>query len=112
MKTVAPHDHGLAPQDWPFAEPENTAAFTTSRAVRGGEPILFVSHNHAGDWQFLCGDVGETEECLVICLACAYLRDISVGELADLPAGWQARRESIDSAWERYPVDEDDEDAH
>lgn len=110
MKTVEPHDHRLEPGEWPFAEPENAAAFTTSRAIRGGEPILLVSHDHEGDWQFLCGDVGEADECMLICLACAYVRDRSVGELADLPAGWQARRASVDAPWERYPVEEDDED--
>ncbi len=110
MDTVEPHSHSLEPGEWPFTEPENAAVFTTSRAVRGGEPILLVSHDHEGDWQFLCGDVTKVEECMLVCLACAYIRDRSVGVLADLPTGWQARRESVDSPWERYSVeDEDDE---
>ena len=92
MDTVEPHSHLLEPGEWPFTEPENAAVFTTSRAVRGGEPILLVSHNHDSDWQFLCGDVTEADECMLVCLACAYIRD-NVG----LP-------------WERYPVEDDDDD--
>jgi hypothetical protein len=107
MATVEPHDHRIDTREWPFAEPHNTAAFTTSRHLRDGQPILFVSHDHEGEWQFLCGDICDDEECMLICLACAYLRDKTVGELADMPAGWQARRESVDSPWERFPVDEE-----
>jgi hypothetical protein len=110
MDTVEPHSHLLEPGEWPFTEPENAAVFTTSRAVRGGEPILLVSHNHDGDWQFLCGDVTEADECMLVCLACAYIRDKSVGVLADLPAGWQARRDNVGLPWERYPVEDDDDD--
>ena len=110
MKTVEKHAHNFDSSEWPFFELENTAAYTTSRALRDGEPILFVSHDHEGDWQFLCGDVTESEECMLICLGCAYERDKSVGMLADLPCGWQARRDSADSPWERYPVDEEEQD--
>jgi len=109
MSTVAAHPHSFSAEDWPFAEPENTLAYTTSRALVNGEPILLVSHDHEGDWQFLCGDVTNEEQGKIICLGCAYQRDNSVGALADLPSGWQARRESVDAAWERYPADEDED---
>jgi hypothetical protein len=82
----------------------NTAAVTTSRHLRDGQPILFVSHDSDGEWQFLCGDIGDDEECMVICLACAYLRDKTIGELADMPAGWQARRDSVAAPWECFAV--------
>jgi len=110
MSTVAAHPHSFPAEDWPFSEPDNTLAFTTSRALENGEPILLVSHDYEGDWQFLCGDVTDEEQGKIICLGCAYQRDKSVGELADLPLGWQARRESVDAAWERYPVEEADDD--
>lgn len=56
MNTAVPHELALAPGEWAFAEPENVLAFTTPRFLRGGEPILLVSHNHDGDWQFLWDD--------------------------------------------------------
>ena len=107
MDTVAPHKHSLAPSEWQFSEPENAAVFATSRSVHNGEPILLVGHNQNGDWQFLCGDVTPTEECLIVCLACAYLKDKSIGQLADLPLGWQASRETVDAPWERYCVEDE-----
>lgn len=113
MRTVAPHAHHIEPTEWPFAEPHNAAVFTTSRHLYGGEPILLVSHERGGDWQLLCGDVQENERCIVICLACAYLRDTTIGALADLPAGWEARRDKPTGAWVRYPIaDEETGAAH
>ena len=109
MSAVAPHEHPIAPGEWPFAEAENTAVFTTSRALRDGEPILLVTHNQNGDWQFLCGAVDDRDECLVVCFACAYVRDKSVGKLSDLPRGWQAARATVNSPWDRYEVEDDDE---
>lgn len=108
MDTIEKHPHRFAPSSWPFADPDNTVAYTTSRALRDGEPILFVSHDQNGDWQFLCGDVTAADECLLVCLGCAYERDRTIGELADLPCGWQAWRDSVDAPWEKCPPEDED----
>jgi hypothetical protein len=101
MDTVEAHPHRFSTVEWPFADPTNTAAFTTNRVLRGGLPILRVSHDFDGDWQFLCGTTNATEDCLIVCLGCAFERDASIGELADLPIGWGAWRDGPGLPWER-----------
>jgi hypothetical protein len=59
------------------------------------ESILLVSHDvedHA--WQFTGSTDGNLENARIIALQEAVELDPSVLELADLPAGWQAVRES------------------
>jgi hypothetical protein len=88
---MSEHRHSFVDSEWPFSDPINTAAFTTVRVVRDGYPVLLVSHDEEGDWQMLCGTTNDTADALVVCLGCAYQRDRSIGELADLPPGCGAR---------------------
>ena len=106
MDTVEAHSHGFL--HWPFADPENAAAFTTTRVLEMGFPILLVSHDLEGDWQFLCGTTTDIDHCKLICLGCALKRDSSIAELADLPVGWMAERDDVNSPWDRYPRPGDD----
>ena len=102
MKTVTNHTHSFAPDEWPFTVPSNSVAFTNTRVLRENHPILLVSHDSDGDWQFLCG-ADEPGECLLICLGCAYQRDVTVSAVADLPIGWRAWRASAENPWQRGP---------
>lgn len=101
MDLVEAHPHAFAPSDWPFAEAVNTAAFTTKPVMHGGDPVLLVSHDEDGDWQFVCGTTNDSADGLIVCLGCAYQRDTSIGEVADLPVGWQAWRSYVGGRWER-----------
>ena len=103
--TVSGHTHQFAPRSWPFGDASNTVAFTNHRVLREGHPVLLVSHDHDGDWQFLCG--GEDPgECLIVCLGCAFENDRTVGLVADLPIGWRAWRDSVNDCWHREPREE------
>jgi hypothetical protein len=104
------HEHTFPEAEWPFDAAIDTATFTTTRVVREGYPVLRVSHDCEGDWQFLCGTTHQSEDCLIVCFGCAYQRDRSIGELADLPLGWQAWRDSPGDPWERYPGECEDDD--
>jgi hypothetical protein len=84
MNTVSNHAHGFAPAEWPFAVPSNSVAFTNTRVLHENHPILLVSHDFDGDWQFLCG-ADDPGECLLICLGCAYQRGVTVGAVAAHP---------------------------
>jgi hypothetical protein len=99
--------------DWPFNDPPNVTCITTVKVLREGHPILLVTHDEEdGGWQFLCGTTNDPDDGLVIGLGCAYDLDESVGELADLPLGWRAWRDSREEAWQRSenpPRDEDEE---
>ncbi len=91
--------------DWPFDEPENVAAFTVRRITQGERPILLVVHDaDEGMWQFLTGEPIDMADALLVSLRSVYRLDPSIGDLADLPPGWQARRSAPGDPWRRTAV--------
>ena len=87
---------------WSFDEPKNVATITTRQILREGQPILLVAHAaDDGTWQFLTGGPFSTEDALLVALQEIVKHDPTVCELADLPLGWVAQRESIGSPWRR-----------
>ncbi|XZE20685.1 DUF4262 domain-containing protein [Pirellulaceae bacterium SH449] len=90
---------------WPFAEGKNRAVFTTNLVLEGSHPILRISHDKEGDWQFLCGTTTSVDEARIISLHNIVELHPSVSELADLPKGWVAVRDSVNSPWRRVHAD-------
>ncbi len=84
---------------WPFSQAENTVAFCCEHVFQRERPILCVSHDHGGDWQFLCGDDHSDGEPRLICMGCALEIDGTLVAVADLPAGWAAEREVLGDEW-------------
>jgi hypothetical protein len=97
------HRHSFSPELWPFSKPVNTGTFCTGRVANHGYPILHVSHDEDDDWQFLDGTTEEAEECVLLCFGCVFDRDRTIAELADLPVGWMAWRDSPTQPWTRFP---------
>ena len=93
-------------KSWPFHEGRNRAAFTTRPVVEDDLPILLVSHDADGDWQFLCGTTNRTEDAKLVSLGCMFERDHSLAEVADLPEGWTASRREKGAAWSREKSEE------
>ena len=92
---------------WPFDEAPDTACITTRLVLDEDAPILMVSHDEDdGGWQFLCGSTDDPEDGRVIGLDCALDLDPGLAELADLPLGWKAWRDSPEHEWDRYAADE------
>jgi hypothetical protein len=89
--------------DWPFADPENTAAFTLRDVVEGRTPILLATHDDDdGCWQFLDNRVDPNpDDGLVVPLRQIVLLDPTLRQLADLPAGWCAWRAAPEEPWQR-----------
>jgi Domain of unknown function (DUF4262) len=87
---------------WPFHDGTNLACLTTRRVLEG-LPILHVSHDGDGDWQFLCGTTTETEDCSLVSLGEMLRRDGTLSEVADLPPAWTASRDGADRPWHRDP---------
>lgn len=110
MDTVEQHQHKFPRSEWQFSDPENAAAISTVQVLRQGFPILRVTHDNDGDWQILCGTTSDEKDGIVVCLGCAYQRDKTIGELADLPLGWIAWREHFGAPWQREEraTDEDE----
>lgn len=75
---------------------------TLRSIIFGGEPILLVTHDCDDDgWQFLDGRPPESSNAATVGLGEVVRHDPSVLELADMPPGWRAWRDSPGAAWQR-----------
>lgn len=93
-------------EPWPFDQGENVAAVTTRQVLREGHPILRVVHyfdDHS--WAFTCGTTDDPKDGRVVGMGSVLKLDSSLREIADLPPGWGAWRESVGAPWHRYKSD-------
>jgi hypothetical protein len=95
-------------ENWPFDDPVNLAVITVRPIVFLEHPILRVSHDHDGVWQFLEWDTPREQDAMVVSLLNMVNRDPSIRELSDLPRGWRAFRRRGDDSWNREPNSADD----
>lgn len=94
------HTHKF--KEWPFQSAVDTLTFCTAKVAHEGFPVLHVSHDHNGDWQFLDATTDVPGECVLLCFGCVYENDRSLADISDLPHGWSAYREETGSDWERW----------
>jgi hypothetical protein len=91
---------------WPFADSPNVATFTVRSIVEKRRPLLLVVHdNDDGSWQFLDGDQINISNAMLVGLGEIAKLDQSILELADLPLGWYASRQSPFDSWLRGKKD-------
>lgn len=84
-----------------FKDAPSTRAFICGH-VAAGDPVLYVSHDDDGDWQFLCGRVHDPEanhRPLLVCLEDAVRLDPAVNDLAELCINHHAERASPSAPW-------------
>jgi hypothetical protein len=72
---------------FPFEDAPNTACFTCSHVLEEGKPILYVSHDEDGYWQFLCGRHHKEDEARIVSLASILNIDENMRDLGDLDYG-------------------------
>jgi len=85
-----------------FQDPLDTAVFTTTFVLKENEPILHVSHDDDGAWQFHSGNAGvDTTTAMLVSLQNVLDHDATVNEVSDLPLGHYASRESLGAPWVR-----------
>lgn len=99
----------MAEAPWPFDQPRDCAVITLRSIISGERPILHVSHD-ADDhgWQFLDGsDEVDMADAAVVSLASIVRRDNTLLQIADIPPGWIASRESVNAPWQRSPCPND-----
>jgi len=99
------HDHSRL-GGFAFREDPRTGVYSCSH-VLDGAPILYVTHDQEGDWQFLCGHTHEPAEGRLLCLAEVVAGDPSLQSLAGLRHGHRAEREHASQPWK--VIDEADE---
>jgi len=90
---------------WPFDEAEDTPIFTTRPVREGDEPILRVSHDDDGAWQFRGEGAPDARAAQVVALREIVEFDPSLCDLADLPEGWRADRGAPGEPWTRTRID-------
>lgn len=94
----APHGHPAAAK-YDFSEDRHMGVFLCSH-VANQSPVLFVSHDADGDWQFLCGAPhDEAEGARLVCLEQVVAADPGLNALSKLPRGQQAQRAKIGGEW-------------
>ena len=91
-------------RSWPFHEGKNCPCFTTRRVIEGS-PVLLVSHDEEGDWQFLCGTTNDPANGALVSLGSILARDSTLSEVADLQEGWMAERAQVGAEWVRSKVE-------
>jgi hypothetical protein len=102
------HTHSFA--HWPFDDAVNTAAFCTAGVAERRLPVLRVTHDANGDWQFLDATTEHPGDPVLMCLGCVLEHDPSLAAISDLPLGWSAYRPELGAEWERWEKEaEDDE---
>ena len=90
-----------------FEENINTAVFTTSFVVTGKNEITYVTHEiEDGAWQFFSNDKFENYEdvAMIVSLGEIIELDNTLLDLADLPLGYTASRQSVRDTWERRKI--------
>ena len=85
-----------------FNEKTNTMVITTKGILEKRKNILFISHDEDdGIWEFLDGvDVKEEDAAIVSIFEIVEI-DPSINLISDLPMGWVAYRNDIESDWVR-----------
>ncbi|MER8446094.1 hypothetical protein NKH52_23155 [Mesorhizobium sp. M1066] len=89
--------------EWKFEDPKNLAVISTRKIFRGSGWIAYASHDADDEsWQFY-GDEAEVDhdDLILVGLFEVVELDKTVAQLADLPLGWHARRDTKSSPWRR-----------
>ncbi len=78
----------------------NIYVFTTKYVLEKKSPILFVSHEENGDWQFLGPESNLKEDAArIVSLSEILDVDPSLNEILNLPFGKEIKRDKIGSEW-------------
>lgn len=87
------------------------AEFCCKNVWLRGKPVLYVSHDHDGSWQLLCGGYEHTDDNEIMVMHKGHLleRDPSLAAALDLPIGWRSERGSLADAWTRESIEVEDE---
>ena len=77
-----------------FKDAPNTRCFTCCHILDANKPILYVSHDEDGEWQFLCGKKHVPEEARLVALSEIISRQKNVIDLSDLKYGEYAEAQN------------------
>jgi hypothetical protein len=88
-------------EPWPFDQSPTTAAISTRAILSGDAPILRVFHDlDDHGWQFLDGGPVDEASAALVGMGRIVELDPTVLEVAHIPPGSVAWRESVGAAWQ------------
>lgn len=96
---------------WMFPVSRFTGVETSALVRDGKEPVVYVSHDEDGRWQFHGTSDSGQQVAVAVCFHHLTDQDCSLHELAGLPPGWCAWRETPDQSWAREPLPPEEESA-
>jgi len=94
-----------------FEDTLNTAVFTTKFVVKDKKEITYVTHDiEDGTWQFFSNDHFDNfeEVAMLVSLDEIIKMDKTVFEIAGLPLGFMATRQSAKEKWKIYKDENED----
>lgn len=93
--------------EFKFKDTKNTACFVCNHVFDKSKPILYVTHDSDGYWQFLCGEDHHTEDDIkVISLLQAVTLDATINDLYEMPLNAGAERKQINEKWIPFNISE------
>lgn len=101
----AANDPESSLHNWKFNDPPHTGVFTTKQVMNGQDNVTRVFHEtEDGAWQFLGPGEARREDLAYVCFHHIIDKDPTISELADLPLGWCAWRETATAPWLREVI--------
>jgi hypothetical protein len=89
--------------DWKFPDSPHTGVYLSQTVETGEEAVTYVSHDLSdGASQFLGDRMADGGGPVISCFHHPIDRDPSLKELADLPPGWYAVRDTPTAPWQRF----------
>lgn len=88
---------------WKFKDPKNLAVISTRKLFSSSGWVAYVSHDADDEsWQFY-GNEAEIDQNDLVLVGLVEIVELdeTVAQLADLPLGWHARRDTKSSPWRR-----------
>ena len=82
-----------------FPENLNTAVLTSKYVLARESEIIYIAHHADGMWEFWGKEQIDESEIVVVALSDIINLDPTVLEVADLPNGFNALRESRNDKW-------------
>lgn len=89
---------------WNFPVSRFTGVETSALIRDGKEPVVYVSRDENGAWQFHGPSDSSQQVAVAVCFHHLTDQDASLHELADLPLGWFAWRDGAGQPWNREPL--------
>lgn len=84
---------------FPFSDSPDTACFTCCHVLNKEKPILYVSHDEDGYWQFLCNGDHTENDARIVSLNEILEIDKSISDLAEMDYGYYAEAKDEISNW-------------